>query len=174
MKTAITTAFVLLTTCAAWAQRPDFSAACKQQMSQLAYLAGDWQGEAKITTPSGPLTVTQSEHIEWKMDGLVLSIEGTGREQNKIAFQAFALVNYDPMEKRFKMKSFVKEGFSTDAYFTVLAPNKFEWGFDIATGGKSRYIITLDPEKKTWHETGEYSRDGNTWMSFIELHLTKQ
>jgi hypothetical protein len=174
MKTTIVTAIILLTTRAAWAQRPDFSATCKEQMKQLAYLAGDWQGEARVTTPSGKLTIAQSEHIEWKMDGLVLSIEGTGREQGKVAFQAFALVNYDPIEKRFKMKSFVKEGFATDAYFTVLAPNRFEWGFDIATGGKTRYTIVLDPEKKTWQETGEYSRDRNTWMSFIDLTLTKQ
>lgn len=156
------------------AQRPDFSAKCKEEMKKLSYLAGDWKGEAVIKNQGGQMTVVQTEHIEWKLNGLVLAIEGTGHEQEKISFHAFALVNFDPSDQQFKLKSYVKEGFSTNAYFKVLEENKFEWGFDIPTGGKSRYTMVLDPVKKTWHETGEYSRDGNTWMNFIELNLTKR
>jgi hypothetical protein len=155
------------------AQRPDFSAQCKTEMQKLSYLVGDWKGEATIKNQSGTKTLSQTEHIEWKLDGLVLSIDGTGREQDKITFQAFALVNFDPADQQFKFKSFVREGYSTNAYFKVLEENKFEWGFDIPSGGKSKYTITLDPTKKTWYETGEYSRDGNTWMKFIDLNLTK-
>ena len=142
-------------------------------MQKLSYLAGDWKGNATVRNPNGTLTLEQSEHIEWKMDGMVLSIEGTGTDQGKVMFKAMAVVNYDPAQQQFKFKSFVKEGFSTDAYFNVVSENKFEWGFDIPSGGKSRYTITLDPNKKSWYEVGEFSRDGSTWMKFIEMNLTK-
>lgn len=155
------------------AQRPDVSARCKEEMSKLSYFVGDWKGEAAIRSQSGVTTVTQTEHIEWKLDGLVLSIEGIGRDQDKITFHAIAFVNFDATDQQFKLKSFVKEGFSTNAYFKLLETNKYEWGFDIPSGGKSRYTIVLDPEKKTWRETGEYSRDGSQWFQFIEMNLVK-
>lgn len=155
------------------AQRPDFAPQCKEAMQQLSYLAGDWSGKAIVKNQSGEMVIDQTEHIEWKLDGMVLSIEGTGRQNNEITFHAFALVNFDPFAKQYKFRSYVKEGYTTDAYFKIIEPNKFEWGFDIPTGGKSKYTIVLDPEKKTWHESGEYSRDGNTWMKFIEMNLVK-
>lgn len=165
----------LLTTVRGNCQRPDFSETCKKEMQKLACLVGDWKGEATVMTPAGTITVQQTEHIEWKMNNMLLSIEGIGREAGKDtdSFHAFALVNYDATLQQFKFKSYVKEGFSTDAYFKILEPFKFEWGFDIATGGKTRYIITIDPTKKTWHESGDYSRDGITWMKFIDMTLTK-
>lgn len=160
---------------------PDFSARCKEEMKKLSYLTGDWKGEAAYQSQKGSQTVNQTEHIEWKLQGLVLSIEGTGKQKNpatakdEIVFQAFAIVNFDPFDQQFKFKSVVKEGYSSNAYFTVLQENSFEWGFDMPNGsGKSRYTILLDSNKKTWYEKGEYSRDGNTWMKFIELDLVKQ
>lgn len=157
-----------------WAQRPDFSPQCKEAMQQLAYLTGDWAGKANVITQQGERELEQTEHIEWKLDGLALAIEGTGSSNGQAEFQAFAVVNFDPFTKQYKFRSYVKEGYSTDAYFRVLEENKFEWGFDIPTGGKTRYTILLDPKQKSWNEVGEYSRDGNTWMKFIELNLIKK
>lgn len=174
MKKLMITCCLTFIATALLAQRPDFSAQCKKEMQKLAYLVGDWKGEAVTRTQNGELKLEQTEHIEWKMDGVLLSIEGIGKEQGKVAFNALAMVNYDVAQQQFKFKSYVKEGYSTDAYFKVLEENKFEWGFDIQSGGKSRYFITLDPVKKTWYEVGEYSRDGNTWMKFIEMNLVKQ
>ncbi|GAB3990769.1 hypothetical protein GCM10028807_18560 [Spirosoma daeguense] len=177
MKIRIITFLFLLSATFAHAQAPDFSAECKAQMQKLAYLAGNWKGDATYTRGPGKTeTLAQTERIEWRLNGVVLEIEGTGRNQqtNDVAFNAFAIVNYDPIAKKFKFKSYVKEGFTTDAYFEVLAENKFEWGFDVPNnGGKTKYIITLDPTQKTWYETGEFSRDGSKWFKFIELNLKK-
>ncbi len=155
------------------AQPRDFSAQCKNEMKKLEYFVGDWKGVAIVQTPNGPVTVNQSEHIEWKLDGVLLSIEGIGRENEKITFNAIALINFDPASQQFKFKSYLKEGYATDAYFTVLEENKFEWGFDIPSGGKVKYVITLDPANKTWHELGHYSPTGETWMQSIEMNLVK-
>lgn len=174
MKRLMIVCCLALTSTALLAQRPDFSAQCKKEMQKLAYLVGDWKGQAVTRTQAGELKLEQTEHIEWKMDGVLLSIEGIGKDQGKIAFHAMAMVNYDVAQQQFKFKSYVKEGYTTDAYFKIIEENKFEWGFDIPAGGKSRYFITLDPAKKTWTEIGEYSRDGSQWMKFIELNLNKQ
>lgn len=155
-------------------QRPDHSDACRKAMAQLAFLAGDWEGTATMMRPNGALQVNQTEHVEWKLNGIVLSIEGTGKMMNgETGFQAFAVLNFDPMDQQYKMRSFVKEGYSTQAYFKILSPNNFEWGFDVPTG-KTRYHIVLDEAARTWHETGEYSADGQTWMKFIEINLVKK
>jgi hypothetical protein len=156
-----------------FAQRDDVSARCRQEMKKLAYMAGDWKGEANIRNQSGVIKVLQTEHIEFKLDSLVLSIEGIGREGDKISFHALAYVHYDVASQAFQFKSYVKEGYSTNAYFKIIGENKFEWGFDIPSGGKSRYTITLNPANKTWYEVGEYSRDGQQWFNFIEMNLTK-
>ena len=155
------------------AQPRDFSAQCKSEMKKLSYFVGDWKGTAVMQTRNGPQTINQAEHIKWELDGVVLSIEGTGRENDKVKFNALAFVNFNPSNQEFQFRSYLKEGSSTDAYFKVVGENQFEWGFDIPTGGKVKYSITLDPTKKTWYELGEYSPDGSKWMKSIEMHLIK-
>lgn len=156
------------------AQRPDFSLLCKEEMNKLSYLIGDWRGTANVKSQNGAQVMDQTEHISWNLDGLIISIEGVGTEQGKIGFHAFAVLSFDPFAKRYKFRTFVKEGYTTDAYFLLLDDNKFEWGFDIPTGGKTKYTITLNPKNKTWYEKGEYAPDGATWTTFIEMNLVKQ
>lgn len=165
---------LLLLSFLAKAQRPDHSAVCRQAMSKLASLAGDWEGKATMMTAKGPMEINQTEHIEWRLQDLLLVIEGTGRmPSGEIGFQALAIVNYDPIEQRYGLHSFVKEGNTALAYFSILSPNQFEWGFDVP-GGKSKYTITLDPDGKNWKEIGEFSADGVTWRKFIDLVLIKK
>ncbi len=155
------------------AQPRDFSAECKAEMKKLDYFVGDWKGTAVVQTRNGPQTVNQTEHIEWKLNGVVLAIEGTGRQNEEITFHALAMVNFDPYTRQMKLRSYLKEGNATDAYFKTIGENKFEWGFDIPNGGKVRYSITLDPAKSSWYELGEYSADGEKWMKSIEMNLNK-
>lgn len=172
MKTlAIIGAFVISTQL--FAQAPDHSETCKAEMKKLEYMVGDWKGDAIVQTRNGPITINQTEHIEWRLGGVVLAIEGTGKQNNEITFNAFAVANYDPYIKEFKFRSYTKEGNTTDAYFKILSDNNFEWGFDTPNGGKVKFVINLDPQNKTWHEVGQYSQDGNNWMKTIELNLTK-
>jgi hypothetical protein len=140
---------------------PDFSAECKQELKKLNSFVGDWQGEATyMRGPGSQVSINQEEKIEYKLDGTVLLIEGTGRDAGgNIAFNAMGLVNYNVNDKQFKFKTYLKDGRSTDAYFNITGDNTYEWGFDIPGGGKSKYTITIDPVQKTWNEKGEYSSD---------------
>ena len=124
-----------------------------------------------------PVKVLQEERIEWILDSLVLTMEGTGKDPitQKKVFQAFAMLAYNPQTQQLGMKTFTLEGRQTEAYFKVLEENKFEWGFDLPNGkAKIKYIIILSPQSKSWYEMGEYSPDGTTWYPTIELNLTKQ
>ena len=153
------------------------SDALKQEMQKLSYLAGKWKGEAIAKQRSGPDTkIMQEENIQFKLDNTLLLIEGTGRNPSnasEIVFNALAFVNYDETTKEFNMRSHLKDGSKTDAYFKVLGENHFEWGFDIQNNAKMRYDIKLNPKDKSWYEIGEYSPDDVTWYPFIELKLTK-
>jgi hypothetical protein len=152
----------------------DASAQCKAEMNKLSYFVGDWEGQASYRSGQGPAQIlSQKEHIEWNLDGVILSIEGIGRKDDVVQFNAYAIINFDPYAKVFKFKSYTKEGRSTEAYFRILKENNFEWGFDIPSGGKVRFTIVLDPLQKSWSEIGEYSQDGNTWFKTTELNLKK-
>lgn len=151
--------------------------AVKQEMQKLAYMAGKWSGEANIrrgNTP--PVKVLQEENVQFKLDGTILLIEGTGRSPeagNPIVFNALAIISYNQHTKEFKMRSHVMDGNSMEAYFKIVGENHFEWGFETPQKAKIRYDIVLNPSDKSWIEKGEYSPDGSTWYPFIEMKLTK-
>jgi len=102
----------------------DHSTLCRQQMNVLSYLCGKWSGEAKITQPGGVVVnAIQDETIEYKLDSLILQVEGIGRnkaEPTNIFFHALAYINYNAAKNSYEMKSFLKDGKQTDAYFKIV------------------------------------------------------
>lgn len=151
----------------------------KSEMQNLSFWAGHWQGES--VAQMGPGQSSKSivnEYIQFKLDSTVLLIEGIGTlpaeidaNQSKV-HHALAILSYNAEKNQFEFKSHLYDGRSTEAWFKHLGENKFLWGFDTPQG-KIRYHLLLDPKDKTWKETGEFSRDGNQWMQFMEMNLTK-
>ena len=147
----------------------------QDEMKKLAYWEGEWKGEAAIRRgPGEPIKVLQEETIKFRLSGTLLLIEGVGRSpvDGSISFHALAILNFNEATNSFQMKSYLQDGKSTDAWFKVIGENKVEWGFDVPNG-KIKYHITLDPELKTWNESGAYSQDGNNWINFMEMNLKK-
>jgi hypothetical protein len=152
----------------------------KEEMKKLSAWVGRWKGEGSMQMgPGEPKKSSVDEKIEMKLDGTIMVVEGIGKtvdlttKQETVVHNAFGIISYDVASKAYKFKTFTKDARSADAYFTIVSENKYEWGFDIPQGGKTRYIITLDMARKTWNEIGEYSRDGANWMKFFEMNLTK-
>jgi hypothetical protein len=128
--------------------------------------------------PGEPRKSKVDEHIESRLDGMVLLVEGIGKaqdaaKQETIVHHALAILSYDKNTEQYKFRSYLKDGRSTDAWLKPTGENTFQWGFDIPGRGKTRYSIVLDPARRTWDETGEFSQDGTTWMKFFSMHLTK-
>jgi hypothetical protein len=152
----------------------------QEKMKVFAGWVGRWQGQGWMQMgPGEPKKSTIDEKIEAKLDGMVYLVEGIGKsinpetKQEIISHHALALLSYDNASGSYKFRSHLKDGRSTEAWFTVTGENTFQWGFDIPNRGKTRYSIKLDPKAKTWNEIGEYSADGTSWSKFFEMNLTK-
>ena len=76
-------------------QGPDQTAQ-REAMKKLSFLVGNWSGDGTVFMQSGSLKVQQTESVQYNLDGLVLMVEGTGRNAaGEIAFRAFATIAFD-------------------------------------------------------------------------------
>lgn len=151
-----------------------------EKMKVFAGWVGHWRGEGSMQQgPGESKHSTVDEHIEFKLEGNVVLVEGIGKtpdaatKTETITHHALGVLSYDQGTSQYKFKSYLNNGRSADAWFNVTGDNKYQWGFDVPGGSKIKYSITIDPTQKTWNEIGEFSRDGNTWMKFFEMNLKK-
>src|SRR5688572_18875839 len=79
-------------------------AAQKEAMKKLSFLVGTWKGPATAYLPGGPIKVTQTEQVEYRLGGLVLLVEGTGRlPDGEVRFNALATISYDETAKQYRI-----------------------------------------------------------------------
>jgi hypothetical protein len=169
----------LLLPLAVAAQTPD--PAQLAEMKKLDFLVGQWKGEGWIVLgPGQRRTFRQTENVQRKLDGLLLSIEGLGKgnvpgkAEEVTVHNAFAVVSYDSETKAFRFHAYSGDG-STVAYIdseAQVSAKTLVWGFHHPRGGDIRFTITLN-EKEQWLEVGEFSRDGKTWQKFFEMTLNR-
>ncbi len=146
-----------------------------EAVAKAAFLEGDWAGEGWVQMGPGPREeFTQTETVTSMLDGAVLLIEGLGRskdgETTDKVHHALAVISFDPVGNHLVFSSYVAGRPRLDLVPEV-APDSFKWGFSPPGGGEIRYSIVV--EGGVWHEIGEYSRDGESWSQFLEMHLTK-
>ena len=73
----------------------------REAMRKLSFLAGTWTGPVTVVRGPQPIHLTQTEQVEYKLDGLVMLIEGRstdGRSTDgggQSSFSALATVSYD-------------------------------------------------------------------------------
>jgi hypothetical protein len=140
-----------LTLCAQPA--PDV-AAQREAMKKLNFLVGKWSGEATVMGGRGGLIhVRQTEEVQSRLDGLVLLMEGTGRnpDTNAVVFRALATVSYDEAARQYRFRSF-NDGRYLDTELTA-PENGFEWGYQ-AGPAAVRFVMRVN-EKGEWVETGQ-------------------
>jgi uncharacterized protein DUF1579 len=169
-------AAIFLVAAPAAAQQP--GADNREAMKKLDYLTGRWKGDATATLGKDPRPLKQTEDVQYKLDGVVLLVEGVGRgklpgkDEDGVLFHALAVMSYDSQAKKYKVNAYRMEGQSVDADLT-LTERGFIWGFKQAKRGvEVKYTMTFTP-KDEWHEIGEYSLDGKTWTKFLEMKLTR-
>ena len=78
-------------------------------MRKLNFLVGEWVGEARILLgPDAPKELVQSEEAQYKLDGLVLMIEGVGRAKadGRPGLQALGVISYDDGSQTYRMRAF--------------------------------------------------------------------
>jgi hypothetical protein len=131
-----------------------------EAMRKLAFLVGTWNGTASVITgPKGPVKVLQTEEVESKLGGLILTVQGTGREPatGEVYFRAFATIAYDDAGKAYRFRTY-NDGRYLDTELKV-GDKSFEWSY---TAGPAivRFTMHLN-EAGDWVEKGEVTMNGN-------------
>lgn len=150
----------------------------REAMKKLAWAAGEWKGVGHIATGPGARKESQVlEKLQFKLDGIVMLIEGRGTrtEEGKevVTHSALAVISFNAATSKYEMKSWLVDGRSTDAWIELVGEKGFDWGFDLpANSGKIRYKMRIN-EKGQWVEKGEFSRDGNQYFEFFDMTLDK-
>lgn len=172
--TAVLFAFLLSCSAVAVSQpsgAPDINAQ-RDAMKKLAFLAGRWSGPASISRgPGEPLHLTQTENVEFKLDGLVLLIQGqsTGSD-GKPQFEALATIAYDDASHTYRFRAY-NAGRYLDTELTV-QPNGFSWGFDV---GPAKIQNTMQlTAKGEWQETTDVTFGSGPPHRSVDMLLTHQ
>src|SRR5260370_41322669 len=78
-------------------------------MKKLDFLIGKWSGDARVLRGQGePVEMIQTEEAQYKLDGLVLMIEGVGRAKSdgKPPLQALGMITYDDESATYRFRAF--------------------------------------------------------------------
>ena len=153
-------------------QQPNI-AAQREAMKKLAFLVGTWSGDATVIRgPGEPIKVRQTEDVKYKLNGLVLLIEGTGRNPatGDAMFNALATISYDDTTSTYRFRAH-NDGRYLDTELKV--PNHgFEWGYK-AGPAVVRFGMRLT-EKGEWLETGEVMMGTNPPQKTFEMTVRRQ
>ena len=142
-------------------------------MKKLGFLVGKWSGGATASRgPNETVKVTQTEEVQFKLGGLVLLIEGTGRNPDtaEVRFNALATISYDETAKVYRFRAY-NDGRYLDTDLKV-PDNGFEWGYK-AGPADVRFVMRLN-DKGEWVETGDVKVGDNPPQRTFEMTLRKQ
>jgi hypothetical protein len=179
---AIVAALVLSATAAvmspAMAQRPDTSGPQKEAMQKIAHWIGEWEGTGwSMRGPGQKEEFSVTESVQPKLGGMLLLVQGLGKGKDPstgaetVGHDALAVVSFDPKESKYRFRHYTMDGASGDDEI-VLTEKGMNW--ELKTEGQPvRIRFTIEIQGDTWHEFGEFSRDGTTWARMMEMTLQR-
>jgi hypothetical protein len=166
---------VLLTSICVKAGAQESSAGVETQhkaMQKLAFLAGRWSGPITIFPgPGQPLHLTQTENVQYKLDGLLLLVEGKSTSADgKVLFSALAIVSYDDASHNYRFRAY-NAGHYLDTELTV-PDNGFSWGF---TAGPAHIVNTMHlTSKGDWSESTEMTMGSHPPFRSMDMLLKRE
>jgi hypothetical protein len=171
MRIILLCCFTLVWSAFAQPQRPNV-AAQREAMKKLAFLLGTWTGDASTMRPNQSIKVKQTEQVSYKLDGLVLLIEVTGRnpDSGDIVFRALATVSYDDGAGVYHFRAY-NDGSYLDTELKV-PENGFEWGIQNGPA-QMKFVMKLN-DKGEWVETGNATVGNNPAQKFFDMTVRKQ
>jgi hypothetical protein len=153
---------------------PDLEAQ-RAALKKLGFLEGKWSGEARVLRgPGEPLELIQTEEAQYKLDGLILIIEGMGKTKadGKVALQALGIVSYDDETGTYRMRAY-NDGRYLETDLKLSENGKgVTWGFalgDIKTSSMLRIN-----ENGEWTELTEIAIGPEPARKFMELTVNRQ
>jgi len=149
---------------------PNGSEAQRAAMDRLAFMDGEWRGEATVFGPNGPMTLTQTERVGPMLGGSIKVIEGRGyAADGSTGFNDIAVVSWDARANRYGFRSWA-QGYSGDYPFEV-TEDGFRWETPAGPGARIEYVAVV--RDGTWHEVGTWVAEGQPRRQMIEMRLTR-
>jgi hypothetical protein len=147
----------------------------RSAMKKLEFLVGKWSGEARVyRLPSQPVGLAQTEDAYYKLDGLLLIIEGVGRNRTdgKIALQALGVVSYDDEAGTYRMRAF-NDGRYLETELKLSETGKgISWGFTLGDV-KTSSVLRIN-DKGQWTELTDITVGSQVARKFMELTVDRQ
>jgi hypothetical protein len=143
-------------------------------MKQLGFLVGQWSGQARIQRGQGEgLELAQTENAQYKLDGLVLLIEGTGRATDgKAVLQALATISYDDEAKIYRMRAYNDGRYMETEVKLAESGKGLTWGFTLGQI-KTSSVLNIN-DKGEWTEVGEIVIGAQPPRKFLELTVRRE
>jgi hypothetical protein len=139
-------------------------------MKRLDFLVGEWVGHASVARAPGVVVeLEQSEVAQFKLDGLVLMIEGIGRTKTdgKLALQALGLISFDDASDGYRMRAY-NDGRWLETDVTLLEDGKgLSWGFSL--GEFSTKSVLRINDRGEWTELAEITIGARPPQKLMEL-----
>ena len=153
---------------------PDL-AAQRAAMQKLSFLIGKWAGEASVLRgPGEPVELLQTEEASYKLDGLILLIEGLGRSKSngQPVLQALGIISYDDENRIYRMRAFNDGRYlETDVQLSEEG-RELTWGFTL---GELRTSSTLRiNDKGEWTELAHITLGSQPARKLLELTVRSQ
>jgi hypothetical protein len=136
--------------------RPPDVEAQRAAMKKLGFPVGEWSGEASVLRGPGQFVeLAQTELAQFKLDGLVLVIEGVGRTkaEGKLALQALGLISFDDETGTYRMRAFNDGRWLETEVKLAVGGNSMSWGFALGEF-KTKTVMRIN-ENGEWTELGE-------------------
>jgi hypothetical protein len=152
---------------------PDVGAQ-RAAMKKLAFLVGKWSGEASVFRGPGQTgELSQTEEAQFKLDGLILEIEGVGRTKSdgKVALQALGLISFDDESGTYQMRAFNDGRWLETDIKLGNDGNSISWGFALGEI-KTNSVMHIN-EKGEWTEKTELTIGGRPAQKFIDLTVRR-
>lgn len=143
-------------------------------MKKLEFLIGEWSGEASVLRGPGQFVdMAQTESAHFKLDGLLLMIEGVGRSRTdgKISLQALGLISFDDETRTYKMRAF-NDGrwLETDVKLSD-TQKSISWGF-VLGAFKTTTALCVN-ENGEWTEHGEITISERPPQKMMDLKVRR-
>ena len=144
-------------------------------MKKLSFLVGQWSGQARMQRGQGEgMELAQTENAQYKLDGLVLLIEGTGRtvSDDKAVLQALATISYDDEAKVYRMRAYNNGRYMETEVKAAASGKGLTWGFTLGQI-KTSSVLNIN-EKGEWTEVSEIVIGAQPPRKFLELTVRRE
>jgi len=149
-------------------RQPDLPAQ-RAAMKKLAFLIGSWEGEARVLRgPGAMVDLVQTEFVEYKLDGLILAVEGIGKTKDgRAALQAYGIVSFDDENGTYHMRAFNDGRFLETEVKLLEEGSGSTWGFTLGDF-KTNSVMRIN-DKGEWTELTELIIGSQPPVKLIEL-----